>query len=242
MIEIKNLFVKYEKTYHNPEVVAISDLSLSFEKGTFNVIVGPSGSGKTTLLRAIAGIQKHQGEILVDGANFDKIDPSDRSLAYVSQNYALYPHFTIFDNIAFPLKNRGASKKEIVEIVNEVSELLDISFLLTRKPKELSGGQQQRVALARALVKRAEIYLFDEPLSNVSIEARDNERIMIKKAVQKYQSTAIYVTHNIKEATALADKIFVINEGKLGFSGTPREALASDNPVVLELFKAAFKE
>ena len=238
MIEIKNLKVIYEKTFHNPEVVAIKDLSVSFQMGEFNVIVGPSGSGKTTLLRVIAGLQKHDGNILVDNNDFDLIHPSDRNIAYVSQNYALYPHMTIFDNIAFPLKARGANKKEIVDIVYEISEMLDISYLLNRRPKELSGGQQQRVALARALVKKPEIYLFDEPLSNLSLEIREQEKLMIRKAVEKYHSTAIYVTHNIKEATSIADKIFVMNEGEIVFAGSPREALESDNPFVTNLFKA----
>lgn len=237
MIEIKNLKVIYEKTFHNPEVVAIKDLSVSFQMGEFNVIVGPSGSGKTTLLRAIAGLQKHDGNILVDNNDFDLIHPSDRNIAYVSQNYALYPHMTIFDNIAFPLKARGANKKEIVDIVYEISEMLDISYLLNRRPKELSGGQQQRVALARALVKKPEIYLFDEPLSNLSLEIREQEKLMIRKVVEKYHSTAIYVTHNIKEATSIADKIFVMNEGEIVFAGSPREALESDNPFVTNLFK-----
>ena len=237
MIEISHLSVIYEKTRSNPSVIALDDLSMELETGKFNVIVGPSGCGKTTLLRAIAGLEKYKGDIIVDKINYRNVDPSDRNIAFVYQNYNLYPHLTIFDNIAFPLKARGASKQEIIKIVDEVAEELDIKFLYTRKIKELSGGQQQRVALARAMVKRPDIYLFDEPLSNISSEFRDKERIMIKKTINKYQSTAIYVTHNIKEATALADLIFVLDNGRLVFKGTPKEVLKSDNEFVQELFK-----
>ena len=242
MIEIKNLQVKYDKTFHNPEVIAINNLSICLERGQFHVIIGQSGSGKTSLLRAIAGLTNHTGSIFVDGIDFDNIHPSDRNIAYVSQNYALYPHMTVFDNIAFPLKTRGASKKEIVDTVYEASKMLDIDYLLNRKPKELSGGQQQRVALARALVKKPEIYLFDEPLSNVSLEARDKERNLIREIVKKYQSTAIYATHNINEATSLADKIVVMNEGEIVFVGTPIETLKSDNPYVQELLRAELND
>lgn len=237
MIEISHLSVIYEKTRSNPSVIALDDLSMELETGKFNVIVGPSGCGKTTLLRAIAGLEKYKGDIIVDKINYQNVDPSDRNIAFVYQNYNLYPHLTIFDNIAFPLKARGASKQEIIKIVDEVAEELDIKFLYTRKIKELSGGQQQRVALARAMVKRPDIYLFDEPLSNISSEFRDKERIMIKKTINKYQSTAIYVTHNIKEATALADLLFVLDNGRLVFKGTPKEVLKSDNEFVQELFK-----
>ncbi|MBO6280691.1 MAG: ABC transporter ATP-binding protein [Bacilli bacterium] len=237
MIEIKHLSVIYEKTRSNPSVVAIDDLSLEMETGKFNVIVGPSGSGKSTLLRAIAGLQPYKGDIIVDKNDYRNIHPSDRNIAFVYQEYNLYPHFTIFDNIAFPLKSRGASKQEIIKIVDEVSEELDIKYLYTRKVKELSGGQLQRVALARAMVKRPDIYLFDEPLSNISSEFREKERLIIKQTISKYQSTAIYVTHNIKEATALADKIFVLDKGQLVFSGSPMEVLKSEDSFVQELFK-----
>ena len=237
MITIKNLFVKYEKTYHNPEAVAIHDLSMEMAKGSFNVIVGPSGCGKTTLLKAIAGLINYQGKILVDDIDFDKVHPSDRNLAYISQDYALYPHMNVFDNIAFPLKARGAKKKEIVQIVDEIATLFEIKFLYTRKIKELSGGQKQRVALARALVKKPDIYLFDEPLSNVSEDHRVKEKKLIKECVEKYQSTAIYVTHNISEALSLADQIFVMDEGNVVCNGTPKEILESNNKLVKELFK-----
>lgn len=237
MIEIKDLSVKYEKTYHNPKVVAISHLNATFDNGSFNVVVGPSGCGKTTLLRAIAGLVKCDGDIVVNKVNFTNIYPSDRNIGYVSQSYDLYPHLNVFDNIAFPLKNRGARKEEIIKTVGEIAEELDIRFLYTRKIKELSGGQAQRVALARAMVKKPMLYLFDEPLSNVASEYRDIERHIIKDNIKKYQATAIYVTHNIGEATALADKIFVMNEGQIIFTGTPREVLACKDPLVLDLFK-----
>ena len=170
MIEVKNLTVKYGATKSSPEVLALKNISLKMEHGHFNVILGVSGSGKTTLLRTIAGLMKYEGQIIVDGHDYSSIPTSDRNLAMVAQNFYLYPHLTVFDNIAFPLKVRGAPRKEIIDSVYELAELFEIKFLLNRKVKELSGGQQQRVALLRAIIKKPELYLFDEPLSNVSLE------------------------------------------------------------------------
>lgn len=239
MIEIKDLTLTYPKTKKTSEFTALKNVNLLFENDTFYVVIGSSGSGKTSLLSSISGFLKYQGDIFFDGDNAKNIPISDRDIALVNQNYVLYPHMTIFENIAFPLRSRGASKQEILDSVYEVSDILGLNYLLSRKPKELSGGQQQRVALARALVKKPKIYLFDEPLSNVSDELRDVEREMIRKAVKQYRSIAIYVTHNIREATALADKIIVLDEGKVVLSGTPKEIIKSKDKIVNQLFEAS---
>ncbi|MCQ3035485.1 MAG: ABC transporter ATP-binding protein [Bacilli bacterium] len=240
MIKVENLTLTYPKTRREAPRTALRNINVTFEDNSFNVIVGASGSGKTSLLHAVAGLLKYEGDVYFNDRNAREIDIVDRNMALVNQSYVLYPHMTIFDNIAFPLKSKGASKKEVMDAVNEVAEILELDYLLTRKPKELSGGQQQRVALARALIKHPDIYLFDEPLSNVSEEMRDKEKEMIRKAVRKYQSMAIYITHNMREATSLADKIIVLNEGEIVFVGTPDEAIKSDNKVIKELMEASY--
>ncbi len=239
MIEIENLNVTYPETRGHSKVVAIPSLSTVFQDGSFNVIVGASGCGKTSLIHSIAGLLDYEGSIRFDGVDAKNLDISSRDMALVSQSYILYPTMTVFDNIAFPLRSRGAEKKEIISLVNEVAKSLDIEYLLQRKPKELSGGQQQRVALARALIKKPSIYLFDEPLSNVSEENREIERNLIRKAVRLYGSMAIYVTHNMREATALADKLIVMDEGKIIEEGRPMDVIHSQNPVVKALMEAA---
>ena len=216
-------------------VYALNDINVEFESNTFNVVIGYSGSGKTTLLRTIAGFLEYNGSLYFDGVESEKIDIKDRNIAYVSQSYVLYPHMTIFDNIAFPLKNINASKKEIIERVNDVAEKLELTHCLTRKPKHLSGGQQQRVALARALVKRPSICLFDEPLSNLDEQFRSEARIFIKKIMTAYSCTAIYVTHNITEAMSLADKLFLFDKGKIILSGNPLTLYNSHNPIMESL-------
>ena len=181
-ITIKNLKVTY-KNKRKSEVVALDNFNCVIEPDSFNVVVGYSGCGKTTFLRCIAGLIDYDGSIYFDDDNVDKLSPKERNIAFVSQNYVLYPRMTIFDNIAFPLVNKGASKEEIVKRVYEVADRLDIRYCLSRKPKHLSGGQQQRVALARALVKKPSIYLFDEPLSNL-----DNiNRIEAKKLIKLHK-------------------------------------------------------
>ena len=240
MIKVENLTLTYPKTRREAPRTALRNINVTFEDNSFNVIVGASGSGKTSLLHSVAGLLNYEGDVYFNNRNAREIDIVDRNMALVNQSYVLYPHMTIFDNIAFPLKSKGASKKEVVDAVNEVAEILELDYLLTRKPKELSGGQQQRVALARALIKHPDIYLFDEPLSNVSEEMRDKEKEMIRKAVRKYQSMAIYITHNMREATSLADKIIVLNEGEIVFAGTPDEAIRSDNKVIKELMEASY--
>ena len=237
-IIIKDLIVDYPgKKKKDPHIVVLDHLSATFEDGSFNVIIGESGCGKTTLLKTIIGLLPYDGDINVDGNDFDLYTIPERNLAYVSQEFALYPHLTIFDNIAFPLKLNGASREEIIKTVNNIALELDLTHCLTRKPRHLSGGQQQRVALARAMVKSPSIYLFDEPLSNVDPLFRTEERHYIKKTIKKYGATAIYVTHDLQEAWSIADKIFVMDKGKIVLEGTPEEILSSDNPKALEIKK-----
>lgn len=235
-IVIKDLIVDYPgKKKKDPHVIVLNKLNAIFEDNSFNVIIGKSGCGKTTLLRTIIGLLPYEGDIEVDGNDFDLYTVAERNLAYVSQEFALYPHLTIFDNIAFPLKLNGASRVEIIDTVNSIAKELDLSHCLTRKPRHLSGGQQQRVALARAIAKSPSIYLFDEPLSNVDQASRIEERQYIKSTVKKYSATAIYVTHSLEEAWSIADKIFIMDEGRFVFEGTPDELLNSDNPKAVEI-------
>lgn len=233
-ITIDNLKVVY-KNRKKESVTALDGFSTVFDADSFNVVVGYSGCGKTTLLKAIAGLVEYEGDIFFDSVELSDLTIKERNIAMVSQNYSLYPRMNIFDNIAFPLTLAGADKKEIIERVYEVSDYLGIRHCLTRKPKHLSGGQQQKVALARALVKKPQLYLFDEPLSNFDAQKRHEARMIIKRAVKDYSASAIYVTHDFKEAMALADKIIVIGDGKVVESGSPQEVFESKNEVVMSL-------
>lgn len=233
-ITINDLKVEYQNK-KKATIVALEGLSCEFENGSFNVVVGYSGCGKTTLLRSIAGLQDYEGEIYFDELNLDDTTVKERNVAYVSQSYVLYPNMTVFDNIAFPLSIAGAPRAEIIARVNEVAERLGIKHCLTRKPKHLSGGQQQRVALGRAIIKKPNVYLFDEPLSNFDQPTRFEARMLIKSAVKDYGSTAVYVTHDFNEAMNLADKIFVINDGKIEISGDPLDVYNSGNEIVESL-------
>ena len=217
------------------DVIALDGLNAEFLSDAFNVIVGYSGCGKTTLLKCIAGLIDYDGEIDFDDNDVGGLAPSERNVSYVSQEFVLYPHLTVFDNIAFPLKVAGAPKKEIIDRVKKIAEATDLTYCLTRKPKHISGGQQQRVALARALVKNPSICLFDEPLSNTDPQLRFAERRLLKDSVKRYGCTAVYVTHDFSEAMALADKLFVIADGKCVLQGDPMEIYNSDNGIVKTL-------
>tara|TARA_B100001057_G_scaffold325881_1_gene326085 strand:- start:478 stop:1530 length:1053 start_codon:yes stop_codon:yes gene_type:complete len=201
---------------------AINETSLNIEHGEFIVFVGPSGCGKSTLLRMIAGLEDiTDGEINLDNKTINKVDPSDRDVAMVFQNYALYPHMNVYKNIAYGLKNRGQSKESIDKKVNEVAELLEIKEYLLRKPAQLSGGQRQRVAMGRAIARNPKVFLFDEPLSNLDAKLRGQVRIQIKKLQQDMNVTSIFVTHDQVEAMTLGDRLAVINEGVIEQLGTP---------------------
>ena len=201
---------------------AINETSLNIEHGELIVFVGPSGCGKSTLLRMIAGLEDiTDGEINLDNKTINKVDPSDRDIAMVFQNYALYPHMSVYKNIAYGLKNRGQSKESIDKKVNEVAELLEIKEYLLRKPAQLSGGQRQRVAMGRAIARNPKVFLFDEPLSNLDAKLRGQVRIQIKKLQRDMNVTSIFVTHDQVEAMTLGDRLAVINEGVIEQLGTP---------------------
>jgi multiple sugar transport system ATP-binding protein len=223
------------KTYG--DVVAVDHVSLVAEDGEFVALVGPSGCGKTTTLNLVAGlIEITDGEIFIGDKQINDLDPKDRDLAMVFQNYALYPNKNVYENLAFPLKMRGIKREEIKARVNKTAELLSIGHLLGRRPKELSGGQQQRVALGRALVRNPKAFLMDEPLSNLDAKLRVQMRAELKRFHQELQATVLYVTHDQMEAVTMADKMAVMNGGIVQQYGTPDEIYA--HPV--NLFVAGF--
>lgn len=232
-----------EATYKNKKTkeitTALSGFSFTFNKGIY-AIVGPSGAGKSSLLKVIAGLIPYNGSLKFDGMESKDIPIYKRDIAYVSQDYIIYPHMSIFDNIAFPLKERGASKKEIIEAVNEIASILELDYLLPRMPKQLSGGQLQRVALARALVKRPSLFLFDEPLSNVSTSFREKTIKVILDEVNKTSSIALYVTHNINEAFEISSSIVLLDKGKLVFSGSKEDFKKSSLTLVRETLYSSY--
>ena len=230
-IEIKDVYKSYDKT----EVV--KGVSLSITKGEFLVLVGPSGCGKSTLLRMIAGLESiDQGTISIDGEVINDIRPKDRNLAMVFQNYALYPHMSVYENLAFGLKIMGIKKKEYDGLIRDTAEMLGLGELLERKPKQLSGGQKQRIAVGRAIVRKPKAFLFDEPLSNLDAKLRIQMRTDLLKIHEHQNATSIYVTHDQVEAMTMADRIAVINTGVIQQLGTPLDVY--NNPV--NLFVAGF--
>ena len=210
-------------------VIGCKDINLKIEDKEFCVLVGPSGCGKSTTLRNIAGLEDiTSGSLYIDGKRVNDIPPKNRDIAMVFQNYALYPHMKVADNLAFGLKLRKYPKKEIKERVNEAAEILGITPLLDRRPKQLSGGQRQRVALGRAIVRKPKVFLFDEPLSNLDAKLRVQMRLEIKKLHAKLQTTMIYVTHDQVEAMTMGDKIVVMKSGYIQQVDEPIELY--DNP------------
>ncbi len=201
---------------------AVKGVDLEIPKGEFTVLVGQSGCGKSTLLRTIAGLEEiDEGSIEIDGEVVNDVAPKDRDIAMVFQNYALYPYMTVFDNIAFGLRARKTPNAEIEVKVAEVSRMLSIDHLLERYPRQLSGGQLQRVAIGRAIVRQARIYLFDEPLSNLDAQLRDEMRGEIKRLHRELGKTMIYVTHDQIEAMTMADRIVLLRDGKIEQQGSP---------------------
>ena len=208
------------KRFGSTEV--IRDLSLDIEAGEFAVFLGPSGCGKSTLLRMIAGLETlSSGEIHLGGARIDTIAPGDRGVAMVFQHYALYPHMTVRQNMAFGLRNVGTPPAEIARKIAEAADMLEIAALLDRKPGQLSGGQRQRVAIGRAIVKQPRAFLFDEPLSNLDAALRSRTRIELARLHQRMQATMIFVTHDQVEAMTMASRIVVMNQGRIEQVGTP---------------------
>jgi lactose/L-arabinose transport system ATP-binding protein len=221
-VELRNV----DKAYGAVRVV--TGMNLTIADGSFTVFVGPSGCGKSTLLRMIAGLEQITGgDVMIQGHRVNDADPIERGVAMVFQNYALYPHMTVAQNIGFSLKMAGLPKAEIAQLVRNAAQTLQIEELLDRKPAALSGGQRQRVAIGRAIVRDPEVFLFDEPLSNLDAELRVSMRIELARLHRKLGATMIYVTHDQTEAMTLADSIVVLRAGRIEQSGTP-EALYQD--------------
>ena len=205
-------------------VVAVQEFNIDIADKEFIVLVGPSGCGKSTTLRMIAGLEEiSEGEVIIDGRVVNDVPPKDRDIAMVFQNYALYPHMTVYENMAFSLKLKKVDKKTIDEKVREAAEILDITQYLDRKPKALSGGQRQRVAIGRAIVREPKVFLMDEPLSNLDAKLRNQMRAEIIKLRQRINTTFIYVTHDQTEAMTLGDRIVIMRDGFIQQIGTPQE-------------------
>lgn len=219
IINLKNISKSYDG-----EEFAIRDLSLTVNDGEFLVLVGPSGCGKSTTLRMIAGLEDiTSGSILIDDIVVNDLPPGKRDIGMVFQNYALYPHMTVEENLAFPLKVKKTDKKIIKDRVNEIAELVELGSLLKRYPKQLSGGQRQRVALGRAIIREPKVFLFDEPLSNLDAKLRTQMRNEIISLQRKLNVTAVYVTHDQTEAMTMGDRIVLMSGGEIMQIGTPDE-------------------
>ena len=218
-VSIRQLNKKYDNGFH-----AVKDVNLEIRDKEFLVLVGPSGCGKTTTLRMVAGLEEiTSGEIRVGDEVVNDLPPMDRDIAMVFQNYALYPHKTVFDNMAFGLQMRGYKKEEIQKRVKDAAEILGIEALLERKPRQLSGGQRQRVAVGRAIVRHPQVFLFDEPLSNLDAKLRVQMRVELKRLHERLETTAIYVTHDQVEAMTLGTRVVVMKDGYVQQVGEPLE-------------------
>ncbi|EXJ12252.1 sn-glycerol-3-phosphate ABC transporter ATP-binding protein UgpC [Nitrincola nitratireducens] len=206
------------------DVKAVSEINLTIKDGEFIVLVGPSGCGKSTLLRMIAGLESiTEGDLFIGERRVNDLEPSERDIAMVFQNYALYPHMTVYNNLGYGLKNRGFSKDEIKTRVDAIAKMLEITPFLERKPKALSGGQRQRVAMGRALVREPKVFLLDEPLSNLDAKLRVQMRLEIKQLQKRLKTTSLYVTHDQLEAMTLADRLVVLNQGRIEQVGSPMD-------------------
>ena len=228
-VELKKLF----KTY-NKKIKALEDINLTIEDGQFFVLLGPSGAGKTTTLRCIAGLEKiDSGDVLFDDENITHDQPASRDVSFVFQQYSLYPHYTVYENLAFPLRSpmRKLPEEEIKNKVEKIAEMLKITNKLKNKATQLSGGEMQRVAIGRALVREPNIYLMDEPLSSLDAKLRETLRVELKNIQLNLNATILYVTHDQAEATTLADKIGVLKEGKIVQIGTPEEIYENPNSI-----------
>jgi len=218
-IKLDNLCKRYDNGFD-----AVKNISFDIKKGHFLVLLGPSGCGKSTLLRMIAGLEEiTDGKLRFEDKVVNDLAPKDRKIGMVFQNYALYPHLSVYENIAFPLKVNKTPKQEIIDEVNKIAEMLNLSEKLDLKPKQLSGGQKQRVALGRALIRKPNIFLFDEPLSNLDAQLRVQMRNEIIKIHRENNTTSIYVTHDQTEAMTMADEIVLLKDGEIQQIGTPNE-------------------
>jgi multiple sugar transport system ATP-binding protein len=220
-VELRDVVKRYGQT------IAVNHVSLFIEDGEFLVLLGPSGCGKTTSLRSIAGLESvDEGHILIDDRVVNDERPADRDMAFCFQQYALYPHLTAYENIAFPLRTQQMNNREVEMRVTEVGKLLHLEGIFKRKPSKLSAGDQQRVALARAMVRQPKVYLMDEPLSNLDAQLRVDMRVELRRIQINNQITTVYVTHDQVEAMAMADRIAIMNQGHLLQVGTPDEVYA----------------
>lgn len=230
-VELKNVVKRFG------DVIAVNNVDLEVKDREFMVLLGPSGCGKTTILRCISGLEvPDEGEIYIGDTLVNDLPPKDRDIAMVFQSYALYPHMTVFDNIAFPLRMHKFPKDEIRKKVKHTTELLRISHLIDRKPKELSGGEAQRTALGRAIIREPKVFLMDEPLSNLDAKLRVHMRTELKRLQKDIETTTIYVTHDQVEAMTMADRIAIMNYGKLQQLASPDEIYTHPN----NLFVASF--
>ena len=229
-------FSEVKKTYPNG-FKAIHGVSMDVADGEFIVIVGPSGCGKSTLMRMVAGLEQiSDGDIVIGERRVNDLEPADRDIAMVFQNYALYPHMSVFDNMAYGLRNRGTAKDEIQKRVADASKILELEQLLDRRPNQLSGGQRQRVAMGRAIVRDPSVFLFDEPLSNLDAKLRVQMRLEIKRLQRRLGTTSLYVTHDQVEAMTLADRLIVMNAGVAEQIGTPLEVYERPASVFVATF------
>lgn len=213
-------YYKQRKEY----ITALDHINLTVKRGELLVVLGPSGCGKTTMLKCILGLCNYiGGELLIDGVSTDHFQVHNSNIGYVRQEFSLYPHMTVYENIAFPLRTIHTAQEEVDRRVKEIANLLEIEWLLTRKPKQLSGGQNQRVALARALIKNPVTVLFDEPFSNIDPTLRTQLRLLVKKIHDAFGCTILFVTHDLSDALSLADRVVILENGTISAIGTPQE-------------------
>lgn len=232
---IKNL--KYKIKTNKLENHILNDINVCFPSNEISIILGPSGSGKTTLFRCIAGLEtSYTGDIFFNDENINNVPTKDRNISYVPQSFNMYPHMTLFDNIAYPLKLMGAKKNEVLERVYALTDKLGISEILSRKPKQVSLGELQRACLARALIKRPDICLLDEPFSNLDNENRSNIRRLCKTILKEFGCTVIISTHSMNDATSLADHIYILENGKFIYSSTPKNIIQDQSPLIKKYF------
>lgn len=241
IVKFEDISLTYSKKKNTNQV--LNDLNVKFENGKINVILGESGCGKTTLLHLISGVlNPSKGRIYFDDVDITDFSIRDRNIALVNQNITLYPHLNVFRNIAFPLTHTSASGEEIKQRVYEISKLLHIEHLLTRKPKQISLGQAQRVCIAKAIIKRPYVFLFDEPFSNLDEPLRLELRSELKKCLIDLQTTSIFVTHSIKEAMAIGDCIYIMDKGEIVEKIEASKLLKARSSVAKELIKNEFGE
>lgn len=230
-IELKEVNVLYQDKKKG-FITAVDNVSFSFVENAINVVMGPSGSGKSTLLKCLAGQLIYEGNIIYDGVELESINVKDRKISYMTQDLTIFPHMNVYENIMFPLRLMKMDYDLADQRIKDIANELDIDYLLTRKPKYISLGQASRVALAKALVKDSDLFLFDEPTRGLDIENKNKVISLIRNHLKKNNKTAIYVTHDAKEAIALADYIYVLNNGKLVGTFTPKEFLKSQDELI----------